>query len=183
MNNHPFILNSTNVIDESFFTATPTFVNGQNVFVSQEKQRKLFDTLSTTITGTPQSSGYPQFYSGNYIQAERYYGPHGIVYSFPSTHPNPQINRWSGNSYPLSPNVLRTDLPNSSSPSYPITYPGMGLRSPEYQEQLAQNPFYFQAQQLPAYKFKFHLNESTSCSDLLNTNNQVPGFRKYCCRL
>lgn len=43
-----------------------------------------------------------------------------------------------------------------------------GLETLNYQQQLANNPF----------QLKFHLNTSTSCSDLLNGPTQVPGSSK-----
>lgn len=56
--------------------------------------------------------------------------------------------------------------------------PPNGFGGADYQH-LSQNPFFYQCQKYPFYKLKFHMDNCTSCSDLLNGITQVPGSRKF----
>lgn len=60
----------------------PSNFNGQNVLVSQEQQRKIFDTLNTSIVGLPFES--PPM-NNHFVQAQKQFVPGGVVFSF-----NPQ---------------------------------------------------------------------------------------------
>lgn len=60
----------------------PTNFNGQNVLVSQEQQRKIIDTLNTSIVGLPFNTT-PM--NHHFMQAQKQFLPGGVIFSF-----NPQ---------------------------------------------------------------------------------------------
>ncbi|CAH1099768.1 unnamed protein product [Psylliodes chrysocephalus] len=196
---NPFISNSTNLTDESFFSSAPTFINGQNVFVSQEKNRKILDSVHTSVIGNPPISynGISSygFYPGNYIKAEKHFlPPSGVLFTFSphfgqhygttnhSTQAH-QINPLFSNLNEL-PNLNSFCCTNHAMPRRTGGVSGMGhphnaippngFGGADYQH-LSQNPFFYQCQKYPFYKLKFHMDNCTSCSDLLNGITQVPG--------
>ncbi|KAJ8931887.1 hypothetical protein NQ314_015156, partial [Rhamnusium bicolor] len=92
MNNRPFYSTNTNVYDQSVFSSAPSNFNGQNVLVSQEQQRKMFDTLNTSIMGLPYDNPHQMHpCPGNCMQAQRQFMPGGVMFSF-NSQPLPQQN-------------------------------------------------------------------------------------------
>ncbi|XP_072385403.1 uncharacterized protein [Diabrotica undecimpunctata] len=187
MNNYPFLANNTNILDETFYSTTPTYINGQNVFLSQEKQRKMHDTLNTSIVGLAPPANSPHslniFTPANFIQAERYVGPSGVIFTFPAQVVRPSIGA-PGLPQPCYPCMARpcpnpimptVNYPAPTTPQAPIDSvpPAMYPQMPQMnQEQLSQNPFFLQNQPLP-----FHYDKATTSFDLLPGNTQVPGCR------
>ncbi|KAJ8920245.1 hypothetical protein NQ315_011906 [Exocentrus adspersus] len=150
------------------YSAAPTNLNGQNVIVSQEQQRKIFDTLNTSIAGLPFDNVGSFPVPSTFLQAQKQFVPGGVMFSF-VTQPMPLPQ-----SFMMQQQVA---LPNPSPSCFcpmsleqQIATSGLqkhGLESLQYQQQLANNPF----------MLKFHFNHATSCSDLLNGPSQVPGSR------
>ncbi|XP_044266920.1 uncharacterized protein LOC123012823 [Tribolium madens] len=50
---NPFSSTNTNIFDERTQNTTPGTLFGQDVLVSQEQHRKIFNTLTTSVTGMP----------------------------------------------------------------------------------------------------------------------------------
>ncbi|CAG9836572.1 unnamed protein product [Diabrotica balteata] len=187
MNNYPFLANNTNILDETFYSATPTYINGQNVFLSQEKQRKMHDTLNTSIVGLAPPTNSPPSLNistpANFIQAERYVGPSGVIFTFPAQVVRPSIGA-PGLPQPCYPCMSRpcpnpimptVNYPAPTTPQAPIDSlpPAMYPQMPQMnQEQLSQNPFYLQNQPLP-----FHYDKATTSFDLLPGNTQQRRLR------
>ncbi|KYB25594.1 hypothetical protein TcasGA2_TC012450 [Tribolium castaneum] len=63
---NPFSSTNTNIFDERTHNTTPANLCGQNVLVSQEQHRKIFNTLTTSITGMP-GTMQPSFHNPNVV--------------------------------------------------------------------------------------------------------------------
>ncbi|CAG9857587.1 unnamed protein product [Phyllotreta striolata] len=174
---NPFVSNGTNYIDESFFTSAPVYVNGQNVLVSQEKNRKLLDTVRTAIVGNFQfpynnnALNPPSLYNGNYIRADKhFFPPSGVLFTFPTTHRH---------SFGNAPQPHYFNVQDQSALGWgrePSELAQTGVHFPGFDyQQLSRNPFYYDQSGHPAHKLRFHLDTTTSCSDLLGDNTPIHG--------
>ncbi|XP_050506486.1 uncharacterized protein LOC114336645 isoform X2 [Diabrotica virgifera virgifera] len=147
----------------------------------------MHDTLNTSIVGlAPPANSPPSlniFTPANFIQAERYVGPSGVIFTFPAQVVRPSIGA-PGLPQPCYPCMARpcpnpmiptANYPPPSPPQAPMDSlpPAMYPQMPQMnQEQMSQNPFYLQNQPLP-----FHYDKATTSFDLLPGTKQVPGCR------
>ncbi|KAJ8971609.1 hypothetical protein NQ317_014729, partial [Molorchus minor] len=161
----------------------PSNVNGQNVLISQEQQRKMYDTLNTSIMGMQNNPWANDQQHGNFIQAQKQFIPGGVMFTFNSQPPPSESRIYDATATPsriyaatnprcccTSPiQNLNTFIPSTLEQQIAISgIQKHGLESLQYQQQLANNPF----------QLKFHHNKMTSCSDLLNGITQMPGSRE-----
>ncbi|XP_068897971.1 uncharacterized protein [Tenebrio molitor] len=138
MLNHPFSSTNVNIFDEKTQNSTPTNLCGQNVLMSQEQHRKIFNTLTTSIGGMPGFS--PTVH-------QRYQNPNSITFTFSRNNQN----------YQPPPNYFwQCNVPTSSD---------LNTLNQLHQRN-AVNLMHMQQQLNPPQQWRFHIDNQTSTSDL-----------------
>ncbi|XP_030761737.1 pre-mRNA-splicing factor CWC22 homolog isoform X4 [Sitophilus oryzae] len=154
--NRPFYSTNTNCYDESFKSSAPTMLNGQNVIVSQEQQRRICDILNTSINGRPfQYSTAPQH---QFIQANKQFFPGGVHFSFGQPHFQQDNSCKCGTNSNTMQLPVNTYFPTAMEPQRNVDH--------------ASFPNFFQP--LPPYTLKLHYDTSTSSDDLPNYSIPTP---------
>ncbi|XP_074027768.1 uncharacterized protein [Leptinotarsa decemlineata] len=187
MNNNPFYSTNTSILNESFCNSRPTNLNGQNVIVSQEQQRKLIDSLNTAIVGFPCSNNCTasNFVPGNFIQARKQFIPGGVQFLFMPQQQvqQPQPQRiLSYNPLTQVPNQIQETCFCPTTLEQQIAINSLnkhGLESLEYQQQLSRNPFFPQYQQQNhhfPFQLRFHQNVGTDTNQLNVGSRNTPDF-------
>ncbi|XP_050304883.1 uncharacterized protein LOC126742294 isoform X2 [Anthonomus grandis grandis] len=190
--NRPFFSTNTNCYDESFTSSAPTQVNGENVILSQEQQRRVCDTLNTSIVGNPNIFSEPGNNMNQILYAQKQYYPGGVLFTFPSA-PTTSFGQQQGQSfgpglcYPCPPVSYPTPIqtaPISTPMDFSFQQPAFQQpmqcvntffpSSLEYQQMnqnALQQPYQYHRE---PYQLKFHNDRSTSCSDMLKGETQIP---------
>jgi hypothetical protein len=138
MLNHPFSSTNVNIFDEKTQNSTPTNLCGQNVLMSQEQHRKIFNTLTTSIGGMPGFS--PTVH-------QSYQNPNSITFTFSRNNQN----------YQPPPNYFwQCNVPTSSD---------LNTLNQLHQRN-AVNLMHMQQQLNPPQQWRFHIDNQTSTSDL-----------------
>ncbi|XP_050304884.1 uncharacterized protein LOC126742294 isoform X3 [Anthonomus grandis grandis] len=194
--NRPFFSTNTNCYDESFTSSAPTQVNGENVILSQEQQRRVCDTLNTSIVGNPNIFSEPGNNMNQILYAQKQYYPGGVLFTFPSA-PTTSFGQQQGQSfgpglcYPCPPVSYPTPIqtaPISTPMDFSFQQPAFQQpmqcvntffpSSLEYQQMnqnALQQPYQYHRE---PYQLKFHNDRSTSCSDMLKGETQIPSSNK-----
>ncbi|XP_019762865.1 uncharacterized protein LOC109539526 isoform X1 [Dendroctonus ponderosae] len=156
MNHNPFCSINSNFYDESFRSTAPTTLNGENVVLSQEQQRRVCDTVNTSIVG----------FSGNQpmLCAQKQLVPGGVLFTFPAS-----ANAAQGPYFRCSMYQPQVQPPPQAVVS--SFFPS----SVEYSQL---NPCGFQQPQ-KTFNLQFHRNSSTSSSDLPTYFPKVPAPKEF----
>ncbi|KAL1494744.1 hypothetical protein ABEB36_010291 [Hypothenemus hampei] len=163
--NRPFFSTNTNLYDETFRSCEPTILNGENVLLSQEQQRRVYDILNTSIIGNP---------SGVMWCAQKQFFPGGVLFTFPN--PHTQI---TNNNQPTCCQCCHPPAPpiaNGTSMQFnPASVPFNSFfpSSIDFPLIKAQNSTKEQ------FLLRFHNDRSTSCSDLSSPFLSLPIMKGY----
>ncbi|KAL3269463.1 hypothetical protein HHI36_008532 [Cryptolaemus montrouzieri] len=152
MNQRPFISTNLNIFDENRCVFTPSTIGGQPVMISQEQNRKIYDTLSTAIASNqPQLNNWycacqqqiptttqPQLWSCS-RQAQKQGIPGGVMFNF--TQPNyccPPSCLPSAYSPPPPPAPQIMECPSRTPQSVCVDFGKYGLEAMMFQQKCRQ---------------------------------------------